>query len=134
MSNHNADSIPVRGCWADNLNMSSDEVVRDVIGKAGFDGSEILKRANTPEIKNRLRALTGEAKQVGICGVPSYRVFRKANATGEWTQVGGVIWGQDQLCVVEDLLSGWDESSGEIATVESGQQQNDDSKTSRARI
>ena len=126
--------IPVRGCWADNLNLSSDEVVREVISKAGFDANEIFKRANTPEIKNQLRALTAEAKQAGICGVPSYRVFRKADATGEWAQVSGVIWGQDQLCVVEDLLSGWDESSGEFATVGSRQQRNNGNQASRARI
>lgn len=125
-----ADSLPVRGCWEDNLNMSSEEVVRNVINKAGFDGADILKRANSAEIKNRLRTLTQEAKDAGICGVPSYRVFRKTNATGEWIQVGGIVWGQDELGVVEDLISGWDESSDEIATVGSHHQQGDGSRTS----
>lgn len=94
--------------------MSSDEVLSSVITDAGYDGKGILSRANSPQIKADLRARTKEAKEVGICGVPSYRVYRrKGNA--EWTMYGDVVWGQDDLAVVEDLIAGSDRD--QIATV-----------------
>lgn len=36
------------------------------------------------------------AIKVGVCGVPSYQV-----------NDGAVLWGQDRLNVVADLLCGW---------------------------
>ena len=89
--------------------MSSDDVLRDVITEAGYDGKDILARANEADIKADLRARTKEAKDVGICGVPSYRVFRrKAGQAGRgWQLSGDIVWGQDELAVVEDLIAGW---------------------------
>lgn len=74
--------------------------------KGGFDGDELLRKANAPEIKQKLRDLTAEAKQLGICGVPSYRTFRQTS-NQDWEHVGGIIWGQDETNVVEDLVAGW---------------------------
>ena len=94
--------------------MSSDEVLHQVISEAGYDASDILKRANEPKYKNELRARTKEAKDVGLCGVPSYRVFRrKVSQPGDegWRQIGDVVWGQDESAVVEDLIAGWEGDS-----------------------
>ena len=90
--------------------MSSDDVLRDTITEAGYDGQHILARANEPDIKADLRARTKEAKDVGICGVPSYRVFRRnaGRAEAAWEPFGDIVWGQDELAVVEDLIAGWD--------------------------
>lgn len=90
--------------------MSSDEVLSQVIADAGYDAKDILAQASSAEIKAELRKRTQEAKDVGICGVPSYRVFRRktGQGEGEWRQVGGIVWGQDELAVVEDLVAGWD--------------------------
>ncbi|KAK4613153.1 hypothetical protein CLAFUR0_12733 [Fulvia fulva] len=100
-----------RACWERNLDMSSDEVLQNVISKTGYDGSGVLSRANSPEVKKDLRARTLEAKEAGLCGVPSYRVFRrKAGSQDQWKQVGDMIWGQDEVLVVEDLIAG---SNGE---------------------
>ena len=90
--------------------MSSDDILRDTITEAGYDGDDILARANEPDIKADLRARTKEAKDVGICGVPSYRVFRRKAGQVEtgWELFGDVVWGQDELAVVEDLIAGWD--------------------------
>lgn len=56
-----------------------------------------------------------EAKENSICGVPTYRVLRQ-DIDREWQLVGGLVWGQDKINVVEDLIAGWDpESSNEIA-------------------
>ena len=56
------------------------------------------------------RARTKEAKDIGICGVPSYRVYRRKERQGdaEWKLFGDIVWGQDELAVVEDLIAGSD--------------------------
>ena len=79
----------------------------EVLNKGGLDGATLLQKANAAEAKAKLRALTGEAKALGICGVPSYRAFYQA-PTGGWENRGGVVWGQDETNVVEDLIAGWD--------------------------
>jgi hypothetical protein len=44
-------------------------------------------------------------------------VLRQANDE-EWKAVGGLVWGQDEINVVEDLIAGWDpESSEQVAKV-----------------
>lgn len=98
--------------------MSSDEALRQVIAETQFDATSIMERANSDETKKALRACTQEAKDVGLCGVPSYRVFRRATGESEWKQVGDVVWGQDELAVVEDMIAGWD--GDEAAAVRSG--------------
>lgn len=96
--------------------MSDDEVCAKVIDEAGYNAKDVLARANSPAIKQSLRARTAEAKEVGICGVPTYRVFRRrAGSNDQWQQIGDVVWGQDEVSVVEDLIAGSDENS--IASV-----------------
>lgn len=89
--------------------------------KGGYDGPQLIQKANTQEVKNKLRAATAEAKALGICGVPTYRVLRQHKA-GAWEPVGGLVWGQDETNVVEDLIMGWDpESSDAIAEPRKGE-------------
>jgi len=95
-----------RACWERNLDMSSDDVLSKVITEAGYDASSIMARADSDEYKKTLRAHTQEAKQIGLCGVPSYRIFRRGNGR-DWAQVGDIVWGQDEMAVVEDLIAGW---------------------------
>lgn len=91
--------------------MSSDEVTARVISEAGYDAKAVLSKANSDEIKKSLRARTAEAKEAGLCGVPTYRVFhRRAGSGAQWQQIGDLVWGQDELPVVEDLIAGWDGS------------------------
>jgi 2-hydroxychromene-2-carboxylate isomerase len=98
-----------------NANVSDESVLADVLTKGGYDGADLVKKANAPEIKAKLREFTAEAKQMGICGVPTYRVLRQ-DGNGTWKNVGGLVWGQDETNVVEDLIAGWDpESSDDVA-------------------
>ncbi|KAF7197309.1 hypothetical protein HII31_01360 [Pseudocercospora fuligena] len=97
-----------RACWERNLDMSKDEVLESVLSEAGHDAKGIMKEANSQKIKADLRARTKEAKETGICGVPTYRVFRRKVGEKEWKQTGDLVWGQDELNVVEDLIAGWD--------------------------
>lgn len=86
-----------------------------MLDEAGYDGAALISKANEPAIKTRLRELTAEAKEKGICGVPSYRVL-KQDATGAWNLAGGIVWGQDEINVVEDLIAGWNfEGQSEVA-------------------
>lgn len=55
--------------------------------------------------------MTAQAQKLGLCGVPTYRVLRKTN-DGAWDNVGGLVWGQDELNVVEDLIAGWSMDDG----------------------
>ena len=93
--------------------MASDTVLHSVIAEAGYDAKRIITEANSPEVKQQLRTLTKEAKDAGLCGVPSYRVFRRTIGQEDqaWRLAGELIWGQDELAVVEDLISGWDGKS-----------------------
>jgi len=104
-------------CWEHNANVSDDSVLQDVLTKGGYNGTDLIVKANAPAVKAKLRELTAEAKSLGICGVPTYRVLRN-DGTGGWKSVGGLVWGQDETNVVEDLIAGWDpESSNAIAEV-----------------
>lgn len=93
-------------CWEKNANVSEEAILTDVLNKAGFDAAELIKKAKSSEMSQQLRANTAEAKEKGLCGAPSYRVLRKNKM--EWNLVGGVIWGQDEISVVEDLIAGWE--------------------------
>lgn len=110
--------MTVRACWERNLDMSSDDVLKQVISETQYDADHIMRRANSDEVKKDLRARTQEAKAVGLCGVPSYRIFRRNTAASEWEQVGDLVWGQDETAVVEDLIAGCDGS--EVATLGTG--------------
>lgn len=72
--------------------------------------------ASKQEVKDQLRANTKEAKSLGLCGVPSYRVLERER--GGWKAVGGVVWGQDELGVVMDLVGGWREGDKGLAGVD----------------
>lgn len=40
----------------------------------------------------------------------------KDKGDGSWKPVGGIVWGQDETNVVEDLIAGWDDKrSTELA-------------------
>lgn len=94
--------------------MSSDSVLASVLSSAGYNAETLLAKANSPETKARLRACTKEAVETGLCGVPSYRVFRRRVGEGRpdgeevWTGGEEVVWGQDEVNVVEDLVVGWE--------------------------
>ena len=86
-----------------------------VLDKAGYDGTYLLAKANEPAVKAKLRENTASAKAAGVCGVPTYRILQESG-NGCWEQYGGLIWGQDETNVVEDLIAGWDPAqSNEVA-------------------
>lgn len=95
--------------------MADESVLANVLSQGGYNGADLIAQANAPAVKTKLRELTAEAKALGICGVPTYRILRQSEA-GTWDAAGGLVWGQDEMGVVEDLIAGWDpEKSDELA-------------------
>ncbi|EUC48130.1 hypothetical protein COCMIDRAFT_88128 [Bipolaris oryzae ATCC 44560] len=113
-----ATKVLYSACWEQNKDVADESVLQSVLDEAGFNGADLIARANSPATKEKLRALTAEAKELGLCGAPTYRVLRRQQ-NGEFKPVGGLVWGQDETNVVEDLIAGWspEESNGQIAEV-----------------
>ena len=61
-------------------------VIRDILLNLKRDPKAVFERAQTDEIKARLRAQTEEAKERGIFGAPSFT-----------TADGELFWGNDRL-------------------------------------
>src|SRR4051812_40926400 len=63
-----------RASWAENVPISSDKALADTLGRAGFDAESIISQASSQPVKDQLRKNTDEAKELGLCGAPGYRV------------------------------------------------------------
>ena len=95
-----------RACWEQNVDVADDSILGQLLDDGGYDGPDMIRRASQTDVKMQLRELTAQAKEYGICGVPSYRILTQSG-TADWEHVSGVIWGQDELNVVEDIIAGW---------------------------
>ncbi|XP_065911815.1 uncharacterized protein [Dysidea avara] len=80
--------------WRDNKNIGDENVLREVLQHGGFDVNHLIKKANAPSVKEQLKENTKRAVDTGLCGVPSFQV----------NDGGVVLWGQDRLNVVADML------------------------------
>jgi 2-hydroxychromene-2-carboxylate isomerase len=60
-----------RAIWAERRDPSSEDVVRELVLRAGGAPAELLPRAAAPEIEARLAAHAAEAQSRGAFGVPS---------------------------------------------------------------
>ena len=76
--------------FADDQDISDPAVLRRLVESAGADGEGVLARAQTPEVKDRLRANTAEARRIGVFGAPDFLVG------------GELFFGQDRL---EDAIA-----------------------------
>ncbi len=57
--------------WVKGLDLGNATVVADVLGTAGLDAAQIAERAQTPAVKDELRATTEEAVARGVFGAPT---------------------------------------------------------------
>ena len=60
--------------WSEGRDITLDSVIHEVADRIGLDGQELLEKAHTDEIKQRLRLQTERAIQAGVFGVPSFVV------------------------------------------------------------
>lgn len=79
-----------RANFEQDLDISAPATVKRCLASSGEDPDALLKHANSPESKEKLRLQTGEASRLGIFGAPSFTVGRE------------LFWGSDRL---EDALS-----------------------------
>ena len=85
-----------KAAWVQNLNIGDVDVVLKLLNEAGFNGNELIKKANESQAKEQLKYNTVRAKEEGLFGVPTFQVNDKE-----------LVWGQDKLDFVEDMLCGW---------------------------
>ena len=82
-----------RALWADDRDIGQPAVVQAVLDEAGLDPA-LVAATQQPAVKARLRANTEEAEAAGVCGVPTVAVG------------GELVWGQDRLPMLADVLAG----------------------------
>lgn len=74
-----------RAQFAEGRQIGDPAVIAEIVRELGHDGAAALARAQSDEIKGKLRAETEEAQRLGIFGAPSFI------AGGE------LFWGNDRL-------------------------------------
>ena len=82
--------------WVLGTGVETPEAVAVAAARAGLDGDALVRDAQTPEAKQRLRDATEEAVAHGVFGVPTVLVD------------GEIFWGTDGLELVESFLRGED--------------------------
>lgn len=83
-----------RAMWADNRDLSHEDVLIDVLNTCGLDGAALFAGTRAPTVKMRLRAWTDALAARGGFGAPA--MFFN----------GQHYWGQDRLHFVEAALQG----------------------------
>ena len=80
--------------FADDREIADREVLRSLLKPLGADAAAALDRAETAEVKARLRASTEEASRLGFFGAPTFVAFPAGEpAAGP----GEIFFGQDRL-------------------------------------
>ena len=87
-----------RAVWVDDIDISDKNVLGGLLEDWGLQTDLLLHTASSNEfVKEQLFKNTRMAEELGCCGVPSFQVDGSP-----------VIWGQDRLNVVQDLICGWE--------------------------
>lgn len=82
------------GLWRQERDLSDPEVLGRTLAEAGLDASDWAARAQTPAVKDALKATTEEAVARGVFGAPTFFVGEE------------MFFGQDRLDFVEAVLNG----------------------------
>jgi len=84
-----------RAEFAEGAAIAETETLAGLLAGLGVDAGPALERAASPEIKERLRAATARAAELGIFGAPSFV-----------TDDGELFWGNDRLEAALDWAAG----------------------------
>ena len=84
--------IIFKAIWVDALNLNEEDAVSSALTRANFDSLELLKLANEPSTKDRLKEVTNEAIARGVFGAPTFFVGDE------------MFWGQDRIEQVKKAL------------------------------
>jgi 2-hydroxychromene-2-carboxylate isomerase len=88
--------------WGNGRGVESPEAVAHAASAGGLDGDALVRAAQAPEAKARLRAQTDEAIAADVFGVPTVAVD------------GELFWGVDSLEALDAFLEGRDPVPGEL--------------------
>jgi len=87
-----------RATWIEDKNIGDKDVLFKLLSENGFNAQNLLQKADEESAKEQLKTNTSRAISNGVCGVPSFQIGN-----------GDVIWGQDRLDILSDLLCGWNQ-------------------------
>ncbi|MEQ8653474.1 MAG: 2-hydroxychromene-2-carboxylate isomerase [Kiloniellales bacterium] len=82
-----------RAVWIEERNIADTGTLQDIAEESGHHRITILAKAIEPTLETQVQDLTREAVARGVFGAPTY-------AVGEH-----LLWGQDRLIFLEELLS-----------------------------
>ncbi len=77
--------IIFKAYWKDNLDISNEEILKNLLEKCNIDTNSFLQGIKESRIKNDLKNITEEAYNKEIFGAPTFVVNNK------------IFWGQDRL-------------------------------------
>lgn len=80
--------------WEKGLDITRTDTLTDVLKACKVDAAATLARAETQEIKDRLRANTAQAVERGVFGVPTFTIDDQ------------LFWGNDRIPLLESYLAG----------------------------
>ena len=83
----------LRAVWADEQDIADVATLKEIVTRAGHDAEALFPLAQSPETQAGYEALTREALDCGVFGVPTY-VYRKE-----------LFWGQDRLDFLDRALA-----------------------------
>jgi len=84
-----------RALWVDDLDITSEPVLRQIAASAGMEG-DVMAAIQSQAVKDQLRANTDEAIARGAFGAPA--IFVRSDDQDE------LFWGNDRLHFVEEAL------------------------------
>lgn len=88
-----------RATWVEEKNIADSDVLRGLLLDWNYPVDKLFDLSSSQEIKDELISNTTIAQDNGCCGVPSFQVDNS-----------DMIWGQDRLNIVQDMVCGWRES------------------------
>ena len=80
--------------WRIGLDIASESIVHDVIARCGYDADLAITAACDPVIKQALIDNTNAAIELGIFGVPTFRVDNE------------IFWGEDRISELFNYMNG----------------------------
>jgi 2-hydroxychromene-2-carboxylate isomerase len=87
-----------RAYWAEDRDISDPAVVAALCDELGYDGADLVKRANLPENKLALRAATDRAIEAGVFGAPTFVVHTDTGPE--------LFWGADRIDLAARAAAG----------------------------
>jgi 2-hydroxychromene-2-carboxylate isomerase len=86
--------VVIFGCWEKGLDISNENVLKELFQNFGFNGEFLINQANSKEVKKKLKLNTEEAIENGVFGVPTMIIDHQ------------IFWGCDRVESLELYLNG----------------------------